>query len=343
MSQEGSKTCGDQGEVWTTIIRRYYFDNGVQPGHVIILDDAPAATDYNEPGLGWRLWVFALNGNGAVRWNKHVRSSNLWYGWNIPANGDGVCTSPPAAMAYSTNHLWLSCRNTGGGISAKRYNGSSWESWIDLGGVGITGPAVTEYGSSLRAFVVGLDNSVWQRSCPAASSNCSLASNWTAWQHIGPSGQAAPPGGCTSSPAADWRINLYVFCRGIGSASSPLAPIWYTQFNGSTWSSWAVVPNGGLVSAPAATDFYLGGWRIYVHSNTEPGFVWQAFRTSDSGAWSPWYRPFLDGYCTSSPANSNLPPADDYLFVLCRSGSVVFSRRWNTSIWENWQNLGAPP
>jgi hypothetical protein len=56
MSAQGTQSCAQQGEVWIANIRRYYFDNATQPGHVMLLDDAPGVTEYNGG-----LYVFAVN------------------------------------------------------------------------------------------------------------------------------------------------------------------------------------------------------------------------------------------------------------------------------------------
>jgi hypothetical protein len=305
---------------------------------VAILDDAAAVTEYNEPGLGQRLWVFGLRSDGALRYRRHIRSSNYWYPWASMPGDPGYCSSHPATLSYGTAHLWVFCRATDTHIHARRFNGTSWENWIDLWGVAASGPAAAEYGSQLHVFILGTNMHIYKKICNAATTNCSIASNWTDWLDEG-----SPPGGCTSSPAADWLVHFYVFCRGPEASSYPKAPVWYKKWNGSAWEPWTTIPNGSAVSGPAATDFYFNGWKIYAHANTEGGHVWEVNRSSDSQPWSIWYQPWTDGFCTSTPGTSNLPPPTDYLFVICRGGGGNFySRRWNTSYWEDWYNLGFP-
>jgi hypothetical protein len=341
MSQYGTWRCAEASppETWTGIIRRYYFDNASQPGHVMVMDDMPAATEYNEPALGQRLRVFAINGSGEVRWNRHTRSSNSWSGWTTLPPPAGTCTSAPAALSYGTTHLWVFCQSTDRGVWARRYNGSSWEAWIPLGGFGTSGPAATEYGSQLKMYVRRENLNIWERTCPT-SSNCSLATSWSGWVLVG-----GPPGGCTSSPAADWRTtDLYVFCRGVGAAGNPHAEIWYTQTNnGTSWAPWTSI-GGGLASGPAATDINIGGYRVYAESTVSSGHTWQNYRASSSGPWSGWHQPFTDiqSQCFSTPGVSNLPPAPEYFYFLCRgSDHALWSRRWNPNpppngLWEAW-------
>lgn len=337
MSGRGTQSCALQAEVWATIVRRYYFDNATQPGHVAVLDDAAAVTEYHEGGGVYGLRVWALNGDGRVRYRTYTRSTNSWWGWFVMSTDDGLCSSHPASMSYGANELWVLCRGGDAAIWARRWNGSAWGGWFSLGGVAASGPAATAYGSQLTAFTLGTNMHVFKRLCDVSTSSCSLASNWTAWTDEG-----SPAGGCTSSPAAGWRppAELYVFCRTALASSYPKAPVSYRKWNAGNPEAWTTVPGGDIVSGPAASDFYDGAWKVVLLANTEGGHVWANQRSS---SWGGWYQPWLDGYCTSTPGTSNLPPTPEYFFVVCRGGGGNFySRRWNGSSWLGWVNLGFP-
>ena len=363
MSQNGTVACANQEWVWTSIVRAYYFHNpnngydgapygahGTASGQVLLLDDAPGVTEYNGG-----LYVFAVNKpgqlgtvGGVVSYKIFNRTTQTWGAWYTPLDYLHwiQCTSAPAAMGPASNQLWVMCRGTTGSIMALRWNGNAWTTnWLDLGGVSVSAPAVTEYGSQLMTYHVGTDGNIWKKVC-STSTDCSNPANWIGWTTAGPPGAAQPPGGCTSSPAADWigYLDLEVFCRGAGTQNGyPKAPIWYSKWNGNVWLPWAAVPGGDVMSGAAATDFFDGAWHFHLHALTETGPVW-ANQKVYAGNWGGWYQPWLDGYCTSTPGNSNLPPANDWLFVVCRAGGGNFQERhWTTVGWVNWFNLGLPP
>ncbi len=347
ISQKGSEACAapPNNYVWTAILRKYYFYSTGEPTQVMLLDDAPAVADYNGQAYAFGLNKPGQSGlvGGVVAYRIYTRSTQSWSPlWTQPSNPPGSgpiqCTSAAATEAYESSQFWVMCRGTLGQIYAKRYDGSNWSGWMDLGGVSISAPAIARYGQTLYAFHVGTDGNVWYKTCPTAT--CATLGNWVGWQTIG-----QPSGGCTTSPTADLRSGglLYVFCRGsTTTAGYPKAPIRYKTYSGS-WSGWTTVPGGDLVSAPAATDFFDGTWHIHVHANTETGPVWA--NQIAGGAWYGWYQPFPPSLpCTSTPGNSNLPPANDWLFVICRGFDGSFQERhWNTTAWTGWVGLGLPP
>src|SRR5574341_429923 len=242
-SAQGTQSCALNGEVWTAIIRRYYFDNSTQPGHVMLLDDSPALTEYYYSGNVWGGHLFAVNGAGVVKYRTYTRITDSWAGWFSLPTPQGECSSAPSAMSQGASQLWIMCRNTNGGISARRWDGTSWGSWLDFGGVSISAPATAEFGTSLEVYLVGTGGDIQKRTCSIAQSSCSSVGNWTAWQPLVQPG-AGPPGGCTSSPAADLRVSeLYVFCRGAVASANPKAPAYYNRYTSSTgWSGWTTVP-----------------------------------------------------------------------------------------------------
>lgn len=114
MSQYGTKACAEQGLMWNIILRKYYFynasggANGDATGHVVVLDDYAGGTDYNQPGDGYHMNAYTLDRSGNIWEDFYRATTGAWSGWHV--NLGGSCSSAPAALGYSTNHLWLFCR-----------------------------------------------------------------------------------------------------------------------------------------------------------------------------------------------------------------------------------------
>ncbi len=337
MSQYGSQACANDGLMWNSIVRRYYFYTTEAQSHVVVLDDSPAATEWNQPNDGYHLNVYALNRSGNVYERYYRSSTGTWYGWQ-PLGG--VCTGGLGALGVNTNHLWIFCRGTDGFIYGRRYNGSSWQPWVSLGvGSGFqSGPAATEYFqpgdvyAHLNVYALGWDHNIYENWYHTGNAT------WSGWNSLG-----SPAGGCTSAPGTDWRTayELYVFCRGTNGA------IWHRKWNGSAWEAWVSL-GGSVISGPGATDYYQSGdtWHQNVYGNSEIGEIWQNFRNNTG--WSGWYP--LQGVCQAGPGASNLPTTS-YLYVLCRGDpepsygawdGSIFYRRWTGSAWGGWISLGRP-
>lgn len=322
-------------------MRKYYFNNATQPGHVTVLDDAPSATDYNQPGDNWHLNVYAVDRSGNVKQN--YRDSGTWTGWT--SNLQGGCSSSPASAAYGGSHLWVFCRtaDANGTIRAKRWNGSTWGSWSNLGTTGFqSGPAATEYNQPgdayhINVYALGWDGNIYQNYYHVGSGT------WSGWTSKG-----SPSGGCTSAPGTDWRstTELYIFCRATSGE------VWYRKWDSGAWGAWTDM-NGSSVTAPGATDYFQPGdtWHLNVYAKqgtaTTPDVV-QNYKSN--GGFLGWNRN-LGGSCASAPAASDLPTAPYDLFVFCRwdpgpnsppsswNGGIYY-RRWDNSAWGGWISLG---
>jgi hypothetical protein len=348
MSQWGSQACALDGQMWNGILRRYYFytssgpcvgpPNICQPTHVHILDDSPGATDYYTTSDGSHLNVYALARDGSVYEKYYRATTGSWSGWQWL---QGTCTSGVGTLSSSSTQLWIFCRgaDTLGFIWGRRFDGSSWQPWTNLGAGGgfQSGPAVTEYYQSgdayhLNVYALGWDGNIYEDWYHTVNNT------WSGWHSI-----SSPAGGCTSAPGTDWRNSseLYVFCRGTNGA------IWYTKWNGSVWAAWTSL-GGSWISSPGATDYYQSGdtWHLNVYGNGELGDIWENYRNTT--AWSGWHS--LQGVCQSGAGASNLP-GTSYLYVFCRwdpetsygvwDGGIYY-RRWTGSAWGSWTSLGRP-
>jgi hypothetical protein len=152
------------------------------------------------------------------------------------------------------------------------------------------------------------------------------AASWSGWESLGGVLKSGPT---AVSPCNYWSQNLnkeYVF------ATSPNGLIYYRYYDGTSWSSWAHIPNAGLssvISAPAASSSGCdnGDGFINVYAVGPNGNVYRVF--GNHLGWGTWEN--LGGAATSAPAAISSPDMQvDYVFV----------RGPNNNIYENFHGPG---
>ncbi len=101
----------------------------------------PALTYHYQSGQGWLYKVYHTGTDGAVYQKDYLVGS----GWGNWTSLGGVETSSPAALGFVGplgNHLYVLARGrddfvngawNGGLIWHRRWNGSAWENWVDIG------------------------------------------------------------------------------------------------------------------------------------------------------------------------------------------------------------------
>ncbi len=105
-SQWGPAACAADGLQWNEIAREYYFYGAEEPTYVTVLDDAPGATEYDQPNDDYQhLNIYALDRSGNIKQTYY--RNGTWYAWS---DKGGDCSSAPAALAYGGTHLWIFCR-----------------------------------------------------------------------------------------------------------------------------------------------------------------------------------------------------------------------------------------
>ena len=342
MSQWGTQACALAGLQWGAILRRYYFSHPL-----VILDDAPASTQYYQSGDAWHEQIYALGRNRTVYEKFYNFSTGQWRDW---ATVGGSCTSAPATIGTGSiggyRYLYVLCRwvdaATGDAqIYQTRWNGSSWSGWQNLYGNMQSGPAATTYYQTgdawhLQLYALGWNGEIWEKFFNFSTGQ------WYGWGSLG--------GSCTSAPAAfgtdaigGYRY-LYVLCRWTNGA------MYEKHWNGYTWSNWASLA-GDWTSGPAATPYNQpgDGWRFNVYATGLNGAVYEKFFRTSTGQWSGWSS--LGGQNTSAPAANSYSPSDLRVHARGRddpSGggwnrAPIYYRQWNGSTWAAWQYIGAPP
>lgn len=327
MSQNGSQTCAVGGQKWPGIFRTYYFSP-----IPTVLDEDPAATEYNQPGdPSWHLNVYVTHTDGNVY--EKFQSNSTWWSWQSIGAPSGGCTSSPGTASSGGNNLWLFCRSTSGAIWYRKWNGSSWSSWTQVSSTSMqSGPAASEFYYSgdgswhINVEAVGWDGALWQNYYVVNTGT------WSGWQSLG-----SPSGGCTGKPAADNGLSprFFVICR------APNGETWYRQWTGASWSSWTSL-GGYFSSTPGATDYYQPGdtWHFNVYVDALDGSIYEQYK-SGGNPFSGWQ--YQGGVCQSGAGPSNYSSTDLEVFCRWNGSGDVWYERYNGSTWSGWNyNIGHP-
>jgi len=230
-------------------------------------------------------------------------------------------TSSPAVTAQNANSFNLFVNGTNGSLWYKYWTGTTWAAPTSLGGNVTSSPAATSRAPGyLDVFARGSNGALWSENTTNNGTSCN------GWYQIG--GQLAPGTG----PAADARgtNSLDVFVQGTNQV------LYYTHWNGATWSAWASL-GGALTSSPAATSPTSGVIDVFVRGTD--GAIWEKTTTNGGSSWSNWAS--LGGQIASGagPAASSWNPSRLDVFVEGTNGAM-YQKTWTGSSWSGWQSLG---
>jgi hypothetical protein len=275
----------------------------------------------------------ALNAHHLACWKQGTNSydlfvrgadNQLWCrretlgSWGVWKSLNGYLTSSPGAGAV-VNGVGVAVRGGDGAVYYKHTSdgGTTWSSWVPLGGSIAGAPAVTSWsGFGIEIFARGADNACWQKSydqidlmwgswhslggklssSPAAFSrgtnlmdvyaagtngqvyeNFYNTAGWHTWGSIG--GQVAPG---TGPGVSGWTGHDIVFVRGTNSA------LYQRVWSDSTgWTGWTSL-GGNIISSPAAASH--GANTTDVFAICINSTMWSKWTTSGGTSWSPWYQ-----------------------------------------------------
>ena len=110
---------------------------------------------------------------------------------------------------------------------ANRYNGTSWDGFINTGGQGTGEPSCSNFNAAgqVVCFARGTNTALYGNRFPGTTW---AAASWTGWGSM--SGLAGTRAGCASQAAS------HLVCGVFGIIDSAL---WVDQYNGSAWSGFA--------------------------------------------------------------------------------------------------------
>ena len=226
--------------------------------------------------------VFAI-GADALVYQRHWNGSNWSSDWQLVDDAAYWVTAselparivpmsddipPPAVVARGSGFdlLRVASDNT---LHWRHYDGSTWGSWGNLGGMLASAPAAVSLDSDhLQVFARGVDEALWHRTRQGGS--------WGAWERLDlPTGNtiASPP--TAISPAAD---QLYIYVHGSDRA------IWYTSYDGSSWTAWQSLT--GEVFSSVAVATISGDTQLFAQA-ADGSLTHNQYTGSWSG-WSDW-------------------------------------------------------
>lgn len=234
----------------------------------------------------------------------------------------GILTSAPAAVytggadtSRNLTRMSVFVRGTDNALWQRKWDGSRWSDWENLGGVLSSAPtAVSRAADRVDVFVRGTDNQLWQRSWDGT--------RWSAWQQ-------PVRGTLTSAPSCASNAANSIHCFARGGANQLV----YTSWDGIRWGDWRDL-GGVLADAPAAAvGGDLGAMAFVRATNNELMYKHQL----PSGGWSDWLP--LGGILTAAPsATANARYVD--VFVRGTDNALWHKRRDSTGRWGDWQRRG---
>ena len=247
---------------------------------------APAAVAghlFNQPPNVDILEAF-VRGNGNGIWVNGFFAFIGFGGWHLLPGG-GLTPSEPAAVIHN-GVLKLFVRGLGDGIWENDFMGSpstpdiGWLGWFPVPGGGLTpsGPAAVVHNGTLKLFVRGLDNRIWEN-------------DGNGWFPV-------PGGGLTPSEPAAVVHNgtLKLFVRGLDNG------IWENDGSG-----WFRLPGGGLTLAgPSALVDRVGVLKLFVTGLDH--HIWE--NDLNGMGWSSTFNPALPSPDQQTP----LKPAAVLIF-----------------------------
>jgi len=196
-----------------------------------------------------QLDVFAVGLDDSVEPNYLVVWHNqfwyeAWSGWEALDNPDEGNPPPgwptverdvptpefpaPVVVASGSNQLdlfWLWPDNT---LRWRHFDGATWGSWQNLGGMLASGPGAVAHDGQIDVFARGVDDALWTRTY-----NGSWGENSHAWQRVD---RAGMPGGVTiaSAPAVVSPAAGRILVTVLGSDDR----LWQLAYDGSSWGDW---------------------------------------------------------------------------------------------------------
>ncbi len=270
---------------------------------------------------------------------------------------DSIPSNTASVTSSVSSNLTVFARNaTTNSVIYRKWNGTSWNAWQDLGGNFSSNITATSSGSNITIFARNTtDNAVLTKnrngsawsgwtllggtvasdiSATSTGSNITIfarnatnnavltknwnGSAWSGWQNLG--------GNVASNIAATSGINTTIFVRAASDNS-----VWYKNRNGNVWGAWT--PLGGTVASNIAATSGINT-TIFVRAASDNS-VW--YQNRNGNAWSGWQP--LGGTITSDPDSISLA-SWTYVFVSAADGSGVWYQNWNGSIWSGWKPLG---
>ena len=312
-----------------------------QDGHFDMkaFDGSTWSTGWTDLGSG-----FANNPPTGVQWAPNslaamaIASDGHFYyyyntgsGWS-PVNDYGYGNVPfvgrPAAVGWGRNRLDLFARDTNAHVWQKSWDGSTFGSWVDLGGSVATDPAAVNWrGRLLSLAVLNTSGNAMYR----LNSN----GNWGDWTNLGGVFASAP----TMVFSAAKRMNMFaVDSNGVlwWNASDPVT-------TNDTFGGWAsrgsppsVALNGRVqvVCWGEGNAFTVFGIGVNGHLY---GLYW------DGSNWGSWtdLGSGLGGPLIGEPAVASY--RGGYISVLCTAtNGHIQHLLWNGSAWQAWQDFGGP-
>jgi hypothetical protein len=220
----------------------------------------------------------------------------------LPATGDATVGADGTVEVY--------VRAADNGAWYRSSAGSTWGSWVSLGGSLISRARAVHHQGDVFMFARATNGALWSRR--------RTGSAWTAWANL--------DGSLNSDPTAvSHSSGLYVFSRATNRA------IWYRRFDG-TWGPWTSL-GGTLSSNPVVVN---GPDGMFLVARADDFMYW--YRRFDGGSWSPWQQ-VGGSWLASDPA---LAAGPDGTFLFGRGfDSQIYVRRYQAGAWDaNWQALG---
>ena len=131
--------------------------------------------------------VYVRGTDGRLYWRTVEEFTAPGYSTAWRALPGGTVGSGPDAVQEGGELVWLAARATNGNLLVRRQDGTSFGSWVNLGGVITTAPAMALQSSTgdLWAFARGGDGAVWYRIRGGSGV-------WSPWQSLGGIVTAAP-------------------------------------------------------------------------------------------------------------------------------------------------------
>lgn len=299
------RACGEKRPAW------YTWCLAARQGDAACYDDSPGVASWSSSRLDvfWR-----GDGDDAAIyrrwWDGSTKRPSPWS--NVVTLG-GATSSSPAVAAPAAKRLELYVRGIDNAVWHRRYDGTSWTGWSQLGGMTYASPAASpRRGTSIvDVFIRGTDNAIHHR-----------YRNGTAWSS-GWASIGAPPGGAASAPAAvsNGTGKIDVFVRGGDSA------IWRTTWT-TSWSPWTSV-GGATTSAPAVTSRGTDRLDLFVR-----GLDGQVYRSLNNGVgWSAWVP--LGGFTVSAPAA--VATSTNRIDLWARGANNALQHKfWQPLGWSGW-------
>lgn len=280
----------------------------------------------------------ALTGTGTTPPSTPIMSG--WTGWTSLG---GILTDSPAAAGFN-GRVYVFAKGSDNALYVKSSaDGINWTDWSYQGGILTDAPAATSLNGVLYVFAKGSDNALYVKT----STNGTTFSDWRRL------------GGVLTAPPAATAFNgrLYIFARGtnVGSAQSPVYPLWMmSSADGVNYSVWQNL-GGNLTAAPAATSFqgrlYIFARGIQAGNVPNPVFPGQpnppiyplyaksSANGTEFGAWQN-----LGGNLTAAPAATSYtdPNGAETLYVFANGTDNALYERHSTDglTYTGWVSLG---